>query len=318
MPTNLRNVRNFSQLVRYLEDELGWPLEGYKVTELMFDYEADDLGLKPEEAAKIKNPIRQLRPLITGQPWGIFFIEFDRKRLPIAVLRRILSHLVVKKRASANRADSAAWKTEDLLFISAFGAEVDAQREITFAHFHQDESDNIPTLRVLGWDGNDTNFKIDNVDLSLREKLRWPTEGESVDEWRNRWSGAFRHRVGHVIQTADMLAEEMASLARRIRDAAITLIAHENENGRLKKLHRAFQTHLIHDLTEEGFADTYAQTITYGLLTAAISSESANDTDGKKLVAEKAHRHGTCHQPLLEGDAANFPQCWWPQGEVRF
>jgi hypothetical protein len=318
MPTTLLHVRTFKQLVRYLEDELGWPLEGYSVVELTFEYDAADLGLKPEEVAKIKSPIRQLRPLTSGQPWGIFFIEFDRKRLPIAVLRRILSHLVVKKRASASKADNAAWKTEDLLFISAFGAEDDAQREITFAHFHQDESEAIPTLRVLGWDGNDTNLKIENVDSTLHEKLRWQEQGESVDEWRNRWSGAFRHRVGHVIRTADMLAEEMASLARRIRDAAVTLIAHENENGRLKKLHRAFQTHLIHDLTEEGFADTYAQTITYGLLTAAISGESASDTDGKKLVAEKLTDMVPVTNPFLKEMLQTFLSAGGRKARIDF
>jgi predicted helicase len=49
-------------------------------------------------------------------------------------------------------------------------------------------------------------------------------------------------------------------------------MAHESETkGQLRKLHRAFLSALIHDLTEADFADTYAQTVTYGLLTAAIS-----------------------------------------------
>ena len=117
---NLRQVRNFTHLIRYLEEELGWPLDGYEMEDLTFDYEPSDLGLKEEEAAKVKS-IRQLRPLTSSQPWGIFFIEFDKKKLPVVVLRRILSHLVVKKRASANKAERAAWDTNDMLFISAFG-----------------------------------------------------------------------------------------------------------------------------------------------------------------------------------------------------
>jgi len=150
---DLRAIHTFKQLVRYLEDELDWPLAGYDIEDLTFDYEPDELGLKAADAAKVKS-IRQLRPLDSKQPWGIFFIEFDRKKLPVVVLRRILSHLVVKKRASANKADRAAWNAEDLLFISAFGPDDDG-REITFAHFHQEEGD-MPTLRVLGWDGGDT------------------------------------------------------------------------------------------------------------------------------------------------------------------
>jgi hypothetical protein len=266
---DLRHVRNFETLIRYLEEELDWPLDGYEMEDLTFDYEPSDLGLKAEDAASVKS-IRQLRPLNSQQPWGIFFIEFDKKKLPVVVLRCILSHLVFKKRASANKADRAAWNSHDLLFISAFGPEDDAGREIGFAHFHEENGD-LPSLRVLGWDGADTSLKLQNVATTLKDRLRWPDKTEPIAAWRDRWSRAFRHRPGHVIKTSDMLAEALAALAKRIRDAAQTKIKHETESGPLRSLHRAFQTNLIHDLTEDGFADTYAQTITYGLLTAAIN-----------------------------------------------
>ncbi len=277
---DLRHVRNFTTLIRYLEDELGWPLDGYEMDDLTFDYEPSDLGLKEEEAAKVKS-IRQLRPLTSSQPWGIFFIEFDKKKLPVVVLRRILSHLVLKKRASANAADAKRWSAQDLLFVSAFGPEDADGREIGFAHFHE-ESGDLPSLRVLGWDGDNTALTLQRVASTLKERLRWPDRGESVDAWRQRWSGAFKHRPGHIIKTSDLLAEALAALAKRIRDAARTLIDHETERGPLRTLHKAFQTNLIHDLDEDGFADTYAQTITYGLLTAAINR---TDMDGG--------RHGT-------------------------
>ena len=266
---NLRNVRNFDSLIRYLEDELGWPLDGYEMEDLTFDYDPADLGLKEEEASKVKS-IRQLRPLTSSQPWGIFFIEFDKKQLPVVVLRRILSHLVLKKRASANAADAKRWSAQDLLFVSAFGPEDADGREIGFAHFHE-ESGDLPSLRVLGWDGDNTALTLQRVASTLKERLRWPEKGETVDAWRQRWSGAFKHRPGHIIKTSDLLAEALAALAKRIRDAARTLMEHETERGPLRTLHKAFQTNLIHDLDENGFADTYAQTITYGLLTAAIN-----------------------------------------------
>jgi hypothetical protein len=277
---DLRQVRNFTTLIRYLEDELGWPLDGYEMDDLTFDYEPSDLGLKEEEAAKVKS-IKQLRPLTSSQPWGIFFIEFDKKQLPVVVLRRILSHLVLKKRASANAADAKRWNAQDLLFVSAFGPEDADGREIGFAHFHE-ESGDLPSLRVLGWDGDNTALTLQRVASTLKERLRWTEKGETVDAWRQRWSGAFKHRPGHIIKTSDLLAEALAALAKRIRDAARTLIEHETEHGPLRKLHRAFQTNLIHDLDEDGFSDTYAQTITYGLLTAAI-----NRTD------MSGGRHGT-------------------------
>ncbi len=317
MPTpDLRSIRTFKQLVRYLEDELGWPLEGYDIGDLTFDYDPDELGLKPADAAKIKSS-RQLRPLDSKQPWGIFFIEFDKKKLPVVVLRRILSHLVVKKRASANKADRAAWHSEDLLFISAFGAEDDG-REISFAHFHQEEGD-MPTLRVLGWDGGDTSLKIDHLAHTLREKLHWPDAKESLDHWRARWSGVFRHRVGHVINTSDMLAEAMAVLAKRIRDAAQTLIDRETDNGPLRKLHAAFKLNLIHDLTEEGFADTYAQTITYGLLTAAISrTEMSEGRKGTALVASNISDMVPVTNPFLKEMLQTFLHAGGRKGGIDF
>ena len=163
---NLRQVRNFTHLIRYLEEELGWPLDGYEMEDLTFDYEPSDLGLKEEEAAKVKS-IRQLRPLTSSQPWGIFFIEFDKKKLPVVVLRRILSYLVLKKRASANAADAKRWNAQDLLFVSAFGPEDADGREIGFAHFHE-ESGDLPSLRVLGWDGADTTLKLQTVASTLK------------------------------------------------------------------------------------------------------------------------------------------------------
>ena len=317
MPTNLHSISTFPRLVRYLEDELDWPLEGHEIEHLTFDYEPDEIGLNPADAAKVK-AIRQLRPLDSKQPWGIFFIEFDRKKLPVVILRRILSHLVVKKRASANKARRAAWHAKDLLFISAFGPDDHEGRGISFAHFHQEEGD-MPTLHVLGWDGGDTKLKLDHLETTLREKLHWPDGKESLDHWRARWSGVFRHRVGHVINTADMLAEAMATLAKRIRDAAQTLIEHETDKGPLRRLHQAFRTHLIHDLTEEGFADTYAQTITYGLLTAAISrTEMSEGKHGTALVASNVMDMVPVTNPFLKEMLQTFLHVGGRKGGIDF
>ena len=313
----VRQVRTFKDLIRYLEEELHWPLEGYEMEDLTFDYDPADLGLKDEDAAKVKT-IRQLRPLASDQPWGIFFIEFDKKKLPVVLLRRILSHLVVKKRASANKADRAAWNAEDLLFVSAFGPEDEDGREIGFAHFHQ-ESGDLPSLRVLGWDGADTSMKLNTVAATLRERLSWPEKGEKLDAWQQRWAGAFKHRIGHIIRTSDMLAEAMAALAKRIRNAATTIMQHETEKGPLTKLHRAFQTNLIHDLTEEGFADTYAQTITYGLFTAALSrTDMSGGRHGTALIAGNIIDMVPVTNPFLKEMLSTFLSIGGRKGGIDF
>jgi len=259
-----------------------------------------------------------LRPLRHGQPWGIFFVEFEKKKLPVVVLRRILSHLVVKKRASANKAERAAWDTNDMLFISAFGDQASDQREMAFAHFRQEPGD-LPTLHVLGWDGGDTVLKIQHVSRTLAEKLHWPDNPADHAAWRAQWSSPFRHRIGHVIRTADRLAEEMAALARSIRDAARTLLAAETERGALMKLFTAFKSALIHDLTEETFADTYAQTITYGLLTAAISrTEMSEGRHGTALIAENITDMVPVTNPFLKEMLQTFLSVGGRKGAIDF
>src|SRR4051794_6376247 len=106
--SGLQGVNTFPELISYLRDELDWPVERADFEDLTFDYSAEELGINPKNAAKIEE-IKRLRPLSAEQPWGIFFVRFERKRLPVVALRRILNGVVLKKRSSANRAEHAAW-----------------------------------------------------------------------------------------------------------------------------------------------------------------------------------------------------------------
>jgi hypothetical protein len=305
----LRAIQNFDQLIPFLEEDLEWPFPHgraqYDFEDLTFQYSAEEVGLESEYAAKIKS-IHQLRPLVSGQPWGVFFVEFENKKLPIVVLRRILSHLVLKKRKSANPAERARWNAGDLIFISAFAEEGTLKREIAFAHFHQDPGDQ-PTLRVLGWDGGDTPLKLEHVAQILKQRLSWPNDTNNHELWRKQWAGAFRYRIGQQIQTADMLAGELARVARNIRDAAMALMRVESTRGPLRKMHEAFRAALIHDLDQESFADTYAQTITYGLLTAAISrTDRSAGADGTFVLAEDIHNMVPITNPFLKEMLESF------------
>ncbi len=134
MPAQLHEIRDFKQLVRYLEDELGWPLDGYEMEDITFDYEPSELGIDAKSAVRIKE-IKQLRPLTGSQPWGIFFVNFEKKNLPVVVMRKLLRALVFRKRASANKSDRQAWLPHDLLFISSYGEATDST--ISFAHIYE-------------------------------------------------------------------------------------------------------------------------------------------------------------------------------------
>jgi predicted helicase len=275
MDTNLerlRSIKTFPSLVKYLRDELDWPIESDDVEDLSFDYEPEELGLDPKTAVKIKE-IKQLRPFVTGQPWGIFFISFEPKRLPIVALRRILRSLVIKKRQSLSRSQQATWQLNDLLFISSYGES--EEREISFAHFSDDDSmGDLPTLKVLGWNAQNTVLRLEDTQKVFKEKLQWPEDENDADAWRQQWSSAFKLQYRETVRTSKDLAIKLADLAILIRARVNDVFEVETESGELRKLYKAFQEALIHDLTEDDFADMYAQTIAYGLLTASISRQS--------------------------------------------
>jgi len=280
--STLASVKSFDALLEYLEHELDWPIDELEIDDLTFDYDPEEeLGLDPKTAAKIRH-IKQLRPLRDGQPFGIFFIEFEPKRLPVTVLRRILGRLVTKKRSSANPADRQTWHQDDLIFASVYGD--NEHRRIDFAHFADDAENGLATLRVLGWDDDDTDRKLEWVEGRLRSNLAWPSK-ENSTEWRTRWRDAFILRHREAITTSKRLAEELAYLAQRIRKRVLSAINAESKTkGQLRKLHKAFQDSLIHDLDEARFADTYAQTIAYGLLSARMSRPSGITADDAALM----------------------------------
>jgi hypothetical protein len=276
-PAELASIRTFPQLVRFLRDEMNWPIETDNFEELTFDYTPEELGIEAKSAAKIQE-IKRLRPLSPSQPWGIFFVKFEPKRLPVVALRRILSQVVLKKRASANSAERAVWAADDLLFVSNY-AEGD-ERRISLAHFSQaDDRHDLPTLKVLGWDNLNTALHLDAVAETLTTRLAWPGDENDVEAWRRTWRSAFTLRPREVITTSRELSIRLAELARAIRDRINTALAIETEQGPLTKLMKAFQGALIHDLDADGFADMYAQTITYGLLSARIGNQRANTAD---------------------------------------
>ena len=273
MPTDhrsaLASIKRFDQLIAYLRREMGWPIDGDDFEELTFEYTPEELGIDTKNAAKIQE-IKRLRPLVPNQPWGIFFVKFEPKKLPVVALRRILSQVALKKRASANSAERTAWAKDDLLFVSNYG--VGDERQISFAHFSTPTNGHdLPTLKVLGWNNRNTALHLDAVATELTEHLSWPKNDSDTSAWREQWRAAFTLRDREVITTSRELSVRLAKLSRTIRDRIKAALAIETERGPLNKLMKAFQTALVHDLDADGFADMYAQTIAYGLLSARIS-----------------------------------------------
>ena len=172
-PTDrLRAIKRLDQLLAYLREELDWPVGDLSAEDVTFDYDPEELGV-PREAKVGFREIKQLRPLAAGQPWGVFWVSFEKKKLPVVLLRRVLRELSIRRRPDPTKAARTAWQPEDLLFISSYG-DTDDAREISVAHFALDPAHpaELPVLRVLDWDAHDTALKLRHLDRTLHDYPR--------------------------------------------------------------------------------------------------------------------------------------------------
>jgi hypothetical protein len=83
----------------------------------------------------------------------------------------------------------------------------------------------------------------------------------------------FSSHIGQTIKSSKKLAEMMAGKARLLSDVierALNSDEENHENSTLREQMQAFKEILIHDITPKGFADVYAQTISYGLFAARL------------------------------------------------
>ena len=94
--------------------------------------------------------------------------------------------------------------------------------------------------------------------------------------------------VSQTIKSPKRLAELMAAKARlleNILENAITSDEKTEENTSLQQQYKTFQDILIHDLTPQGFADIYAQTLAYGMFAARLH-DTTLDTFSRQEAAE--------------------------------
>ncbi len=95
-------------------------------------------------------------------------------------------------------------------------------------------------------------------------------------------------RVSQTIKSPKKLAGMMAGKARMLANVignAITSDTTSEEDSTLREQLEGFEKLLIHDITPEGFADIYAQTIVYGLFAARL-----HDPDLPSFSREEAAR----------------------------
>lgn len=95
------------------------------------------------------------------------------------------------------------------------------------------------------------------------------------------------------------LAQELAYRARYLRRLALKQLQDEPEKGPLRNLYKAFKVALVHDQKEDEFADAFAQTITYGLLTARWLGNDQLAATGDRFTRQSALKYLPAASPFL-------------------
>ncbi|MCG2660203.1 MAG: hypothetical protein L6437_08170 [Kiritimatiellae bacterium] len=181
-PDKLRSIKTLPSLIAYLRDELDWPVESLELDELTFDWSADQLLVSDSQARRLTDGvIRQLRPLTTGQPWGIFVVEFADDTFRRGALREILRGLVANRRRNPTL---PAWQHENLLFICA----TRDYDQITFAHYRGEKAQKA-RLALFGWQRGSSYLRT-LCEFNL-PALRWPEDATDTSAWLKQWASAF-------------------------------------------------------------------------------------------------------------------------------
>lgn len=280
MAYDIRNVKNITDLISYFSQNLGWNIsidDFDDIEDISYDFDAEDIGLKEESFAKISS-LRQLQPLVDGQQWGIFCVEFDSNKFEVSALRKILSGLIPRRR---NSADHAVWCQQDLLFICNWGN--DNNRTIGVAHF-EDKETGLPQIKMISCAPALEDFTQIKVFEDRLSQLAWPKNTSNIEEWRQAWSSAFTTAYRQTIQDASTLTIQLAAEAQNIRNRILDVLSVESKNGYVHLLYNKFRDTLIHDMTEQQFADMYAQTVVYGLFSARCMDATQDTFSAEEAV----------------------------------
>ena len=279
MAQELRKVNDIESLITYFSENLGWaidPDDYYDIDDITYDFEAADLGLKDEAFAKITS-LKQLRPLVDDQRWGVFFVNFESTRFEVSALRKILSGLVPSRR----NADHAVWDKKDLLFLCTWG---ERNKTTIGAAYFEDAEKGLPQIKMISCEPAVEDFTQINVFEQRLSKLAWPSNTSDVVAWHEAWSSAFTTRYRQAIQDAHTQTVQLAEEAQNIRDRILGTLEIETSNGYVHLLYEKFKNTLVHDMTEQQFADMYAQTVVYGLFSARCMDNSQEDFNAQEAV----------------------------------
>ena len=252
-------------LLTLLLDGLDWPIpDGLTWGDLQLEWEPEELHLDPEKVAKLKH-ISQIPQLKKDQDFGVWVLEFDGGRLPVGAIRRLVQRLVKNERARKGSGTYAQWALPDLLFFCLSEGQEHLLHVVNFR-----EKDGKRILNVLSWSTEPTPARLELLVRRGVPDLFWGSPDGPRIVLSPEFGKGFRgYREG--IRSAKTLSARMAEVAQDVRDEVRVLYEVETEGGPIRALFNDVRDQLLGNLTPERFADVYAQTMVYGLLTARIA-----------------------------------------------
>jgi len=257
--------KSTDHLLTLLLDGLDWPIpHGLTWDDLQLEWEPEELHLDPDKVATLKH-IAQIPQLQKNQNFGVWVLEFEGGRLPVGAIRRLVQRLVKNERARTGSGTHAQWALPDLLFFCLSHGQEHLLHVVNFR-----EKDGKRVLKVLSWSDEPTQARLDLLVRRGIPDLVWSSpDGPRAVAITEFGKGFHDYREG--IRSAITLSTRMAQVAQDVRDEVRALYEVETEDGPIQKLFNDVRKQLLGNLTAERFADVYAQTMVYGLLTARIA-----------------------------------------------
>ncbi|MGF0256071.1 type ISP restriction/modification enzyme [Rhodococcus erythropolis] len=261
--------KSADHLLELLRNGLDWPIPGdLSWGDIQLEWEPEELHLDPAKVAKLKQ-ISQIPPLTKDQKFGVFLLDFEGGRLPVGAIRRLVQRLVKNERARKGSGTHAQWSLNDLLFFCLSEGQ---DRRLHVVNFR--EKDGKRVLRVLSWNDQLTSARLDLLIRRGAPDIAWsPANGPNIVLGPDLGKSFHGYREG--IKSAASLSSRMAEVAQDVRDEVRALYEVETEEGPIRALFNDVRDQLLGDLTPARFADVYAQTMVYGLLTARIAHPEA-------------------------------------------
>ena len=244
-----------------LVNGLDWPIpDGMEWDDLPIDWSLESLDLEPAKIGSIA--VHQLN-IVTGQDVGILVLQFDGKRLPVAAVRRIIEKFLKTPGGKTRSGKRPAWNDERILVFAISPAD-SSVHAIGVGHDNGRRA-----LRSLSWSTTSTPARLKLIAERGVPELKWGDRGPALATGLSATAGFGKYRGA--IQSAAALASRMAEVAKDLRDEVLDLLDVETATGPMRSLLGVFQDRLMPHLPPRKFADVYAQTMVYGLLSARVT-----------------------------------------------